>query len=140
VHHHEEGGELSRRIVASLLAAVALVFAGCGTNQPIYDVQEAPIILQPGKTVTMNQVSTAIMRAGTSRGWQMQAEAPGKISGRLALRMHMAVIDVQHSTKSYSIKYRDSSNLDAKDGMIHRQYNNWIQNLDKSIRVELTAL
>src|SRR5688572_28156387 len=128
------------RIVASLLAALALLFAGCGTNQPIYDVQEAPIILQPGKTVTMTQVSTAIMRAGKSLGWQMQPEAPGKISGRLAIRTHMAVIDVQHGTNSYSIKYRDSSNLDAKDGMIHRQYNNWIQNLDKSIRVELTAL
>ena len=92
------------RIVASLLAAAALVFAGCGTHQPIYDVQEAPIILQPGKTVTMTQVSTAIMRAGTNLGWQMQLDAPGKMSGRLTLRTHMAVIDVQHSTKSYSIK------------------------------------
>ncbi len=52
----------------------------------------------------------------------------------------MAVIDLEHDTKSYSIKYRDSTNLNAKDGMIHRNYNSWVQNLDKAIRAELTAL
>jgi hypothetical protein len=128
------------RIVALLVAVAALVFAGCGTTQPIYNVEKSPIILPPGKSVTMQQVTTAIMRAGAGLGWQMQPEGPGKLSGRIALRQHMAVIDVTHDTKSYSINYRDSSNLEAKDGMIHRNYNGWIQNLDKRIRSELTAL
>lgn len=128
------------RFFGILVAAAALVFAGCGTVQPIQNVQDAPIILPPGKSVTMSQVTTAIMRAGTRLGWQMQPEGPGKLSGRINLRAHSAVIDVEHSTKSYSIKYRDSNNLDAKDGMIHRNYNGWIQNLDKNIRAELTLL
>lgn len=129
-----------KRIVALLLAAAFVAFAGCGTTQPIYNVEKSPIILPPGKTVNMQQVTTAIMRAGAGLGWTMQPEGPGKISGRIALRQHMAVIDVTHDTKSYSITYRDSSNLEAKDGMIHRNYNGWVQNLDKRIRSELTAL
>ncbi|HZO01689.1 MAG TPA: hypothetical protein VFB93_10850 [Burkholderiales bacterium] len=129
------------KIIAMLVAAGVLVFAGCATTQPIHNVQNAPIILAPGKkSATMNQVSGAIMRAGTKLGWQMNPVAPGRLGGRLMLRSHVALIDVEHDTKTYSIKYRDSSNLDAKDGMIHRNYNGWIENLDKNIRAELAAL
>jgi hypothetical protein len=128
------------RIVAILLSAAALLVAGCGGQQPIQNVQNSPIILPPGKTVSMQQVTTAIMRAGTRLGWQIVPEGPGRLTGRIALRNHMAVIDLEHDTKSYSIKYRDSTNLDARDGMIHKNYNGWIQNLDKGIRSELTLL
>jgi len=124
------------RLVAILVAAAALAFAGCAGQQPIYNVDSAPIVLAPGKSMSMNEVSTAIMRAGTQLGWQMVPEGPGRLTGRLAVRTHLAVIDIQHDAKSYSIKYRDSTNLNAADGMIHRQYNAWIQNLDKAIRVQ----
>jgi hypothetical protein len=84
----------------------------------------------------MGEVQTAILRAGTQLGWQMQAVSPGRISGQIALRTHTAVVDIEHDAKSYSIKYRDSTNLDARDGMIHRNYNGWIQNLEKAIRTQ----
>jgi L-aminopeptidase/D-esterase-like protein len=84
------------RIVGFLLAATALVVAGCATTQPIQNVQNAPVILPPGKSATTTQVGQAIMRAGT--------------------------------------------NLDARDGMIHRNYNNWVHNLDKGIRSQLSLL
>lgn len=128
------------RLIGILVASLALLFAGCGGHQPIQNVEKSPIILPPGKSVTMNQVTTAIMRAGTKLGWQMQPERPGRISGRIELRAHTAAISIEHDTKTYSIKYRDSTNLDAKDGTIHRNYNSWVQNLDKGIRAELTAL
>jgi hypothetical protein len=128
------------RIIGILLAASALVFAGCGTVQPIQNVENSPIILPPGKNVNMSQVTTAIMRAGAQLGWQMEPAGPGRVTGRIALRQHTAVIDVTHDTKSYSIKYRDSTNLDARDGMIHKNYNGWVQNLDKAIRSQLTMI
>jgi hypothetical protein len=85
-------------------------------------------------------VRTAIIRAGSGLGWQMQPEGPGRLKGTLNVRSHMAVIDVTHDTKSYSIKYRDSTGLNAKDGTIHKNYNGWVQNLDKRIRNELNLL
>lgn len=124
------------RFFGILVAAAALVLAGCATTQPIYNVEKAPIVGPAGKTLSMTEVQQAIMRAGTQLGWQMQPEGPGRLSGRLALRTHLAVVDIQHDAKSYSIKYRDSTNLDARDGMIHRNYNGWIQNLEKAIRVQ----
>jgi hypothetical protein len=129
------------RIVGVLLTAVAfVVLAGCATTQPVQNVQNAPVVLPSGKSATSAQVGQAIMRAGLTLGWQMEPAGPGKYTGRLALRQHTAIIDVEHDAKSYSIKYRDSTNLDARDGMIHKNYNGWIQNLDKAIRAQLATL
>ena len=125
------------RLVAILVAAAALAFAGCAGKQPINNVVNAPIIVPPGKKVTMTDVSKAIVSAGTALGWQIHAAAPGRLTGRLALRTHLAVVDIEHDTKSYSIKYRDSTNMQAEEGMIHKAYNGWIENLDKGIRNQL---
>ena len=108
--------------------------AGCASTEPIENVLEAPLGIAAGKALSMGEISKAIVNAGHSLGWSMQPTAPGKISGRLALRTHVAEIDVEHDTRSYSIRYRDSSNLEAKDGLIHSEYNRWIGNLDKAIR------
>jgi hypothetical protein len=129
------------RIVGILLSAAAfVVLAGCATTQPIQNVQNAPVVLPSGKSATSAQVGQAIMSAGLTLGWQMEPAGPGKHTGRIALRQHTAIIDVEHDAKSYSIKYRDSTNLDARDGMIHKNYNGWIQNLDKAIRAQLATL
>lgn len=128
------------RLVATVVAAAALAFAGCATQQPIFNVQNAPIVLAPGKSASLGDVSKAIQRAGANLGWQFTQEGPGRMTGRIALRTHTAVVDVEHDTKSYTIKYRDSANLNAADGMIHKNYNGWIQNLDKAIRAQLQLI
>ena len=128
------------KFIGILIAASALALGACAGATPIYNVEQAPIVLPPGKSANMNQVTTAIMRAGSSLGWQMQPEGPGKLTGRLNVRNLQAIIDVTHDTKSYSIKYRDSQGLNARDGTIHKNYNGWIQNLDKRIRTELNLL
>jgi hypothetical protein len=128
-----------KRSLGVLMAAAALAVAGC-TTAAIYNVDNAPITVQPDKTVTMNDVQMAIMRAGGALGWQITPDNPGHLTGRLALRTHVAVVDIRHDTKSYSIKYRDSTNLQAEGGNIHKNYNGWIQNLEKGIRTQLSLL
>jgi hypothetical protein len=117
--------------------AAVLAAAGCNTVQPIYNVVDAPVASTGTKPLTMDEVQKAIQRAGASLGWQITPEKPGRLTGRLALRTHLAVVDIEHNAKTYSIKYRDSADLGAKDGTIHRNYNGWIQNLDKAIRAQL---
>jgi hypothetical protein len=128
------------RLAGILLATAALVFAGCSTTQPIHNVQNAPFVLPSGKSLTMSAASKAIAQAGASLGWQMEMAGPGRLGGRLALRQHVAVIELEHDTKSYSIKYRDSTNLEARDGTIHKAYNVWIENLDKAIRNQIQVV
>ena len=119
-----------------LVIPMVLLLVACRTAD-LYNVQNAP---GASKAVSMADVETAIRRAGHGLGWQITPQGPGRAEGTLALREHRAVVDITYDTKSYSIKYKDSTNLDASDGQIHKNYNGWIQNLDKAISRELLAL
>lgn len=124
------------------LGAVALILlciAGC-TSQPIHNVNDAAVSSPTGKTVTKEQVRAAIIRAGGALGWNIKDEGPDKLSGTLVLRTHTAVVDIPYSVDKYSIVYRSSVNLNEKSGKIHRNYNGWIQNLNKGINTQLSLL
>jgi hypothetical protein len=124
------------------IACVALSFAllSCATKQPIADVVDAPALAGSGRALTRAEVATAIERAGRSLGWQMIVDGPGLFTGRLLLRSHVAVVQIEHGTSTYDIRYRDSVNLDAGDGEIHHAYNRWVEKLDRAIRKELELL
>ena len=122
--------------VAAVVMAAAL--AGCNTA-PILNVEEAPISTASGKTPNAQDVRSAILRAGAALGWQMRDEGPNKLVGTLNLRTHTAVVDIPYNTKTYSIQYRSSTNLNEKDGQIHKNYNGWIQNLTRGINAQLTS-
>jgi hypothetical protein len=126
------------KAVFSIAMAIAMV--GCATSKPISDVIDVPVVPGSGKTLTRTQVATAVERAGRYLGWQMSADGPGLFTARLALRHHIAVVEIEHDDRTYSIRYRDSTNLDAKDGDIHRAYNRWVQRLRQEIRKELELL
>jgi hypothetical protein len=126
------------KAAGALVVVAALFLAGC-VSQPIMNVSDAPVATNKAK-LTQDDVQQAIIRAGARLGWQMKASGPGTLTGTLALRQHVAVVDINNTATSYSIKYKDSTNLDAKDGSIHRNYNGWIQNLDKAIKAELLTL
>jgi hypothetical protein len=122
-----------------LLVLLLTALAAC-TAVPIYDVKGSPIITASGKTPSMQQVQSAILQAGTQLGWQISNDKPGKMTGRLNLRSHQAVVNIDYDTKQYSITYRDSVDLGAKDGTIHKNYNSWVQNLDNRIRTQFNLI
>lgn len=123
------------RIVGLIFAASLVVLAGCRTA-PIHDVVAAPVVTS--KPVTMEVVQNAIVVAGTQLGWKMEPLNPGTITGTIELRTHRAVVEVTYDTKTYNIKYKDSLNLDYNGTSIHKNYNGWIENLDKAIQVQLS--
>jgi hypothetical protein len=130
-----EGGIMLHRIVGLILAASFLVLAGCRAAAPIHNVVAAPVVTS--KPVTMEAVQKAIITAGNVLGWKMEPRNPGRITGTLELRTHRAVVEVTYDTKTYNIKYKDSSNLEYTGTTIHQNYNGWVENLDKAIRVQL---
>lgn len=114
-----------------------LLVLGC-RSAPVYNVESAAVVAN--KPASMQDVEKAIMRAGLGLSWQMTVKAPGKIEGVLVLRTHRAVVDITYDEKSYSIKYKDSANLDYDGTVIHKNYNGWVQNLDKGIKTQLSTL
>jgi len=124
------------RIVIAVIAT--LLFVAC-TTQPIVNVTESSFTTNKPKA-SMDEIRQAIVRAGAGLGWQMTPEKPGHIVGRLALRQHVAVVDIDYTPSTYSIRYKDSTNLEYDGQKIHRNYNGWVQNLDKAIKAQLANL
>ena len=123
----------------ALAFSLVLAFVAACTSRPIMNINDAPVVTS-GKAATAQDVERSIVRAGSSLGWVMSPVRPGLVSGRLDLRTHIAVVEVPYDTKSYSIRYKDSTNLNAEGGNIHKNYNGWIENLDRNIRAELLRL
>ncbi len=124
----------SSLVVAGIVVAL---LGGC-RSAAIHNVSAEPVVAN--KPVSMDDVQKAIVRAGAALGWQMKPVEPGLIVGTLNLRTHMAMVDIRYDTKTYSITYKDSSDLGYDGTSIHKNYNGWIENLDRGIRTQLSNL
>lgn len=121
----------------SFIFVLAVSLTAC--SAPIKNVDNAAVTAVSNKTLSSVEVRSAIVRAGAALGWQIKDESPTTLVGTLHLRKHTAVVEIPYSSDSYSIKYRSSENLQAKDGSIHKNYNGWIQNLTRGINAQLAS-
>ncbi len=119
--------------VAALLGL--FVLTGCRTAA-IYNVDKDPVEAK----VSSDKVYKAIKTAGYSKGWIITKVKPGLAMGKLNVRKHQAVVEIPYSSKSFSIKYKNSMNLkhNPETGTIHNNYNGWVQNLENAINFELS--
>ena len=113
-------------VAAALLAGTAL--AGCARTAPVQDGGGE----FPGRA-TLPQRADQIRAAGASLGWRIESEGPGVMRGTLLLRSHQAVVQIPYDTQRFAIHYVSSTNLDYENGLIHRNYNGWVQNLQNTI-------
>ena len=124
------------------IAAVAavLLLTAFGSGAPIRNIVNAPI--PPNPAATMENIEKAMIRAGGTLGWKMTPKGPGNVEGVLDIRKHQAIIDITYDTKTYSVTYRTSTNLDYNEAnkTIHSNYNGWIQNLDRAIQANVRTL
>ena len=130
-----------KNIINTAVAAIVLVLisVGCRTA-PIYNVNES--LLTSSENQNINNIEKVIISSGTSLGWIMKSTGKGHIVATLILRTHVAKVDITFNTKTFSIKYQSSQNLnyDADSNIIHTNYNGWVQNLEKNITARLSAL
>ncbi len=125
------------------LVVAMVVFIGC-QGTPVFNVNDATINTVSGKEPTLEDVTRAIVSASGNSNppWNMQVVKPGHIVATLHNRTHMAQVDIQYTTKGYSITRKDSADLkyDPEKGTIHQGYNKWVQRLDSNIRMKLNML
>ncbi|MDH5586991.1 MAG: hypothetical protein OEZ05_10215 [Nitrospirota bacterium] len=83
------------------LTMVLVVFVGCRTRPPVFNVENANINTVSGKEPTLEDVSRAIVSASgnTNPPWNMQIVKPGHIVATLHTRTHMAQVDINYTTK-----------------------------------------
>ncbi|MBF0460363.1 MAG: hypothetical protein HQL87_03115 [Magnetococcales bacterium] len=104
--------------------------SGCAHTVPLHNVHQSPIT---NKELTLDQISQRIQKAGKDQGWSMEEKTPGKISGVLNRRTHVAEVVVSYSKESFDIDYAGSSQLKYDGQTIHKSYNQWVLDLERAI-------
>lgn len=130
---------LSRFLVIAALSFFLSIpaHAQFGRTQPVYDVVDTPISAVSGKTLSLDQVRSIIVQATKARGWIVQEVAPNHLVATITPRSHMAAVDITFTTKTFSIKYKNSDNLLYDGKEIHRNYNKWVKLLEDDINRQL---
>jgi len=131
------------RLFAALPFVALLALPAYAANTaPIYTPE--PIQVPAGKSA--EAVKKAVRKAMFDKEWEIREFGPGHLQGKHSKsggkdKLHVAVLDVRFDTKSVRISYKDSQelNYDKAAGVIHKTYNNWVRNLEKSIRANLGA-
>jgi hypothetical protein len=132
------------RSLSVLLLTATVFIAGCRA-ETVYnptDIAYAPAATAT-RAMTPADYKNAIIRAGTQRGWTFEDAGAGHLIGNLAVRgKHFATVDVFYDSKSFTINYKNSRNLnyDPAAGTIHTNYNSWIRNLQQDIQTEVTRM
>lgn len=125
---------MNPRFCAWFVAVVAVVFlTACIVEEPIQNVNDAPIPTKSGDHLTTSDVADAIRSGCMDKGWRPEKVAPGHMVATLLHGDIMAKVDIYYDNNSYSIKYKDSRNLRHSGNVIHKRYNGWIRYLDQSI-------
>ncbi|MCO7513237.1 hypothetical protein NJF44_00195 [Pseudomonas guariconensis] len=128
---------MSSLIRAAALGLALTALTGC-TSKPVMNPAEQ---LAANHGYSQAQVQLAILKAIADRGWTARNVGPNLIQADITVRnTFFAAVDIHYSTSQFRIAYRDSRELGYKNGKIHRNYNRWVYNLDRSILRELNLL
>ncbi|PSV18905.1 hypothetical protein C0W44_17120 [Photobacterium leiognathi subsp. mandapamensis] len=120
-----------------LTTLASLLIVGC-TSKPVMNLNNVYVpTTVTGQQHTAEDVQKAILTAAEQRGWSARMIKPGLILANISVRTHSATVEIPYSSTSYSIDYKDSQNLDYDGTDIHRNYNNWVVKLSRSIQQQL---
>ncbi|WP_305814745.1 hypothetical protein [Photobacterium leiognathi] len=120
-----------------LTTLASLLIVGC-TSKPVMNLNNVYVpTVVTGQQHTAEDVQKEILTAAEQRGWSARVIKPGLILANISVRTHSATIEIPYSSTSYSIDYKDSQNLDYDGTDIHRNYNNWVVRLSRSIQQQL---
>jgi hypothetical protein len=128
----------SRASALLLCAALGAASVGCGARLvPLRD-QGAVLLATPTQEA---EVRAAIARALAARGFTAEAEQPNKIVARLDSRGMTLRVSIDYSATQFAVSYIESQGYNFRVGpqgpMISSRYNQYAENLRRSIRDEL---
>jgi hypothetical protein len=119
------------RIAVALLLLIGAV--ACTRTAPIYNVSSDTFSTP---SAPLAERATQIKRAGVGLNFAMEEVGPGKIKATYNARGHQAVIMVSFNQSTFSLQYVSSVDLDYDGSNIHKNYNSWVQNLERAIKAQ----
>lgn len=138
---------MKSKLIASLFVLFTAAASPAIAREPVAIInhENLSIMTASGQALSKDRVRQAIMNAASNKQWSISGQGEGKMTAILNVRgKHTVLVDIFYTPTTYSIIYRDSSNMKytVQDGvpMIHPFYNRWVNDLRDSIRLELNKL
>ncbi len=128
-------------LFAVVLVGAALLFgaSACASRvEPIYNVVNHPVPA-PAQKLSLAEIGRTIAAAAAQYEWRIVPVGPNEFRATYDRHDHEAVIDITYSQSAYNISLVSSAHLRQENGEIHRTYNRWIRNLERSIEDRLYA-
>jgi hypothetical protein len=112
--------------VALLLVAVW----GCRTA-PIVSVVDRPFFHDADPSI--EDSLEAVHEGAARQNWDLEDIGPGVALATLRFWDHVAVVRISYDESAFSISLVSSERLLQKNGKIHKNFNQWIENLAAAI-------
>lgn len=132
-------------VVVLVVFALALALSSEAVARrgvPIQNYENIPIVRADNVVLTSAKVREAIVRGTQRNKWIVTEDGPETIVATFSIRgKHSLTVEVRYTSTYFSINYRDSSNLNYKQGAngpeIHPAYNQQVKALLDAINAEL---
>ncbi len=135
---------MNRKLIGVLLLTFGIALLGTGCRKGVPITPFGKTLRYSGKTQTdaakaehNTKIQQAILEAGRAQNWIMKAVKDGVIEGTYYIRSHTAIVTIQYDATHYTITYKNSVNLNYKDGNIHPNYRKWVQKLQQQIEINI---
>jgi hypothetical protein len=113
-----------------VLATLVLFFTvSCSAGAPVF------VPVTAVQNVDLQVIEDTILKTTRGSGWRAEVVKSGVIKATLVQRKHEVTINIEYSNTGYTIKYVESRNLEYNQSKntIHKNYNRWVNNLDRRI-------
>ncbi len=122
----------------ALVCLMSLSMGAAWAAKPILNLENEAVPPKfDGSERTLDEVREAIASGCKGKGWRPVMDGETQLKCSILVRgKHYAEVRIPFSLTNYSIIYSDSRVLDynEKRQRIHRNYNNWVLNLNASIQ------
>lgn len=118
------------------IACVMVLLGSACRKEIINNVPRRAPINAP-LTLTMADMTEVLVDAGERAGWRMRTAGPGRMRAEKVVRVHRAVTEIGYDERGYSITLLQADNLLYDGEKVHKVYNDWIEELQKSIDDEV---
>lgn len=113
-----------------------VVVFGCKTAR-VYNVVDVPVTST--RPLTAEEVGARIDRAARIQAWTTEQIAPGHLIATKRKGGHAGTVTISYDASSFSIQLRNATNLKHSGDKIHKLYNEWVQELEETIRMEISS-
>ncbi len=149
-----------KTILRLVTISVSILFiTGCVSIIPLDNIDDHTIVQE----LSEQQVKEAVHTGIETAGWTVENEAAGKILATYTVRVHTIAVNIRYTERNYSINYAYSINMKAyctendkakgvmltnwpeqicggaRPALIHRAYNEWVENLNSEINTALSS-